>query len=321
MKRRGLRKNEIRLRPVFPNAGVEAAYRKALRALVDEMAASVRYWVAAAYRANPPEMASDDAPPSIAAQQIPTAAGKLRWVVYVDGQPIVGKKGQTRTFATEGAAVRAAKVELGQYLPAEELQEAMNDLAVRWQSNFDAMAPKLARYFSKKVSERSDGALRAALKKGGISVDFQMTPAMADVLEGTVQQNVALIKSIPQQYLTNVQGAVMRSVQTGGDLKSLTDYLVEQHGVTRRRAATIALDQNSKASSAMQRARQTELGIDEAIWRHSGAGREPRPKHVAANGTRYKVSEGLPIGDKGQYVWPGEEINCRCVGISIVRGF
>jgi uncharacterized protein with gpF-like domain len=206
-------------------------------------------------------------------------------------------------------------------LPAAALREAMRKLAARWLHRFEEAAPKLAEYFATQASRRSDAALRSVLRRGGFSVPFKMTRGMRDVLAATIGANVALIKSIPEQYLGEVEGAVMRSVQTGRDLASLTDEIESHYGVTRRRAAFIALDQNNKATSALQEARRAELGIDEAIWQHSGGGKHPRPKHVAASGDRYKTGVGLPIGDKGQYVLPGTEINCRCVSRAVVKGF
>jgi len=217
--------------------------------------------------------------------------------------------------------MRAAKVELGVYLPVDEMSAAMDDLAEAWQSRFDSLADELAEFFATKVAKRNDAALAASLKKSGFAVEFQPTAAMRDIMGATVQQNVGLIKSIPQKYLGNVQGAVMRSVQQGRDLAPLSKYLVEQRGVTKRRAAFIALDQNNKATGAMNDARRLELGLEEAIWRHSRAGKKPRPKHVAANGTRYNIREGLPIGDQGQNVRPGEEPGCRCISIAIIPGF
>jgi len=45
-----------------PNAGVQADYRKRLLRLVDEMHKSILYWLAATYRAKPPELAQDESP-------------------------------------------------------------------------------------------------------------------------------------------------------------------------------------------------------------------------------------------------------------------
>jgi uncharacterized protein with gpF-like domain len=64
----------------------------------------------------------------------------------------------------------------------------------------------------------------------------------------------------PSQYFTDVEGLVMRSVQTGRDLGQLTKDLQEQFGVTRRRAAFVARDQNNEATASMTRTRQTSRG-------------------------------------------------------------
>lgn len=249
------RRDEVVLHAVRPNVGVEAMYRRRLRKLIDEMHASIAYWIEAAYKANEPAMAADEAP-------------------Y--------------------AALRAA----------------LRKLRARWQRNFNQAAEDLARYFAKDVADRSDAALRSILRRGGFSVKFTMTPAARDIIGATVAENVSLIKSIPQQYLKDVEGAVMRSVQTGRDLGSLTKELQRSYGVTYRRAALIARDQNNKATSAMQAARQKELGITEAIWQHSHAGKVPRPSHVKMDGRRYDVAKGMWDPDEGKFIWPGELINC-----------
>ena len=73
----------------------------------------------------------------------------------------------------------------------------------------------------------------------------------------------------------------MRGIQTGRDLGQISRDLQDTFGVTRRRAAFIALDQNNKATASMTRARQTELGIKKAIWLHSHGGKKPRPTHTS----------------------------------------
>lgn len=253
------------LRPVRPNAGVEAAFRLRLYKIIEEMHQSMMYWVTAEYKRHMPVMSMDAS-------------------------------------------------------PAIELRDAMRKLTRQWEHNFDELADFLADYFAKDVADRSDTALQQALRKGGFTVKFVMTPAMRDIIGATVAQNVSLIKSIPQKYLTDVEGMVMRSVQTGRDLGQLSNDLQEQLGVTKRRAALIARDQNNKASSAMLRARQVELGITEAVWMHSHAGKVPRRTHVKMDGKRYDVSKGMWDSDEGSYVFPGELINCRCTSRSVIEG-
>jgi SPP1 gp7 family putative phage head morphogenesis protein len=152
-----------------------------------------------------------------------------------------------------------------------------------------------------------------------VTVEFKMSPAMNDVFQATVTENVSLIKSIPSQYFTDVEGLVMRSVQRGGDLSGITDELEKRYGITRRRAAFIARDQNNKANATFTRVRQQELGVTEAIWLHSAGGKEPRPSHVAFSGKTYNIREGALID--GKRIWPGELPNCRCVSRPVVPGF
>jgi SPP1 gp7 family putative phage head morphogenesis protein len=260
------KKTDKVLTAVRPNAGIEAAYREKLQALIADMNKSVVYWLRAGYRANTPIMAQDR-------------------------------------------------------MPADELRDALLKLAKRWQQNFDEAAPALADYFAQSVASRSSGVLMAILKKAGFTVKFKMTRAMRDVMAATVGQQVSLIKSIPSQYFTNIEGLVMRSVQSGRDLAQLTQDLQQQFGVTHRRAAFIARDQNNKATASMTRARQDELGLNDAIWVHSGGGKHPRPTHGAMHGKKYDVNKGMWDSAVNRWIFPGEEINCRCVSRSIIPGF
>lgn len=207
--------------------------------------------------------------------------------------------------------------------PASVLRILLSKLAKRWTAKFNVAAKELAAYFAKDVSLRTDAQMKSILKKAGMTVEFKMTPALRDIFKATINQNVSLIKSIPAQYLTQVEGIVARSVQTGRDLGQLSKDLQNQLGVSKRRAAFIARDQNNKATSALQRARQIELGITQAVWLHSHAGKVPRPSHIskAMNGQRYDVKKGMWDPDEKQFVWPGQLINCRCVGRSVIAGF
>lgn len=263
-----IKRKDVTIRPVHPNAGLRAAYNRKLMALIDAMHRSFTHWLIAQYRKTPPRLAQD---------------------------------------AT----------------PAIELRRALRDLARQWDVRFDELAPKLARWFVRSAEARSSATLRRLLREGGMSVKFKMTPAMRDVLEATITEQVGLIKSIPQQYHTQIEGLVMRSVQTGRDLSTLSRQIEQRYGVTKRRAALIARDQNNKSTAVLVNVRQLELGITEAIWQHSGGGKEPRRTHVANSGKRYKIAEGWldPDPKVKRRILPGELINCRCVSRSVVPGF
>lgn len=204
-------------------------------------------------------------------------------------------------------------------IPANELQAEMDRLGKQWLKRFDAGAEKLAEWFSQKTKSYSDGTLQRILADAGFSVDFTMSSTMRDAYNAVIHEQVGLIKSIPRQYLLEVQGMVMRSVQTGRDLSHISEELSKRYGITKRRAALISRDQNNKATSVISRVRQQELGITEAVWRHSHAGKEPRPSHLKADGERFEIAKGMFLD--GQWVWPGELVSCRCTAKPVVPGF
>ena len=205
--------------------------------------------------------------------------------------------------------------------PVKELQRALNTLGKRWLHRFDQLSESLAEYFAKAVRDRTDRSLMADLRKSGFTVRFKMTPAMRDAFNAVRAENVGLIRSIAQQHLAHVETLVMQSASRGGDLGTLSKALTKTYGVTKRRAAFIAHDQNSKATAALTRARHLEIGITKARWMHSAGGKVPRPAHVAFSGKVYDIREGHDFGDGEGPCWPGTPVNCRCVASAIVPGF
>lgn len=207
--------------------------------------------------------------------------------------------------------------------PAKELEREINGLGKRWKKQFAEEAPKLGKWFATKIEKRSRKQLMKILHDAGLTVEFRMTPAMRDVLQATVQENVSLIKSIGEQYHSQIEQLVARSVTAGRDLHSLSRELEARYGVTKRRAAFIARDQNNKATAVFTRVRQEEAGIEEAVWLHSHGGKEPRPTHLANSGKRYKIATGWFDDDPKvrRHIWPGELVNCRCVSKPVIKGF
>lgn len=262
---------------VHANRGIEAKYRKALQRMIAEMHGSVEYWLTAGYRKFPPRM------------------------VAVVKQAQDAKPGEHAKAMQEYASL---------YSPSARIRKILDDLAKRWIARFDEMAPKIAEAYLQGAFKASDSAFRQALKEAGWTVEFKMTPAVRDAFNASLAENVGLIKSIPEKYLQQVEGVVMRSYSAGRDLETMVKELKTLYPAASHRAELIARDQSNKANAVVNRTRQMELGITEAIWMHSHAGKNPRPDHVAANGKRYKIAEGCKIS--GEFIQPGEEINCRC---------
>jgi len=194
---------------------------------------------------------------------------------------------------------------------------AVDMLLVNWLGRLNDLAEPIAKGFVNRTAGALDRRYQNVLKQKGFTVKFQMTDFTREAFRASIGENVGLIRSIPTEYLGDVSKYVWEAVSAGFDLATLTDNLDHAYHIGRNRCKLIARDQGAKAHAVIERARRQELGIKEAIWRHSGASKKPRQSHVNANGKRYSLAKGMLID--GKYIHPSEEINCGCVSQGIIE--
>jgi uncharacterized protein with gpF-like domain len=235
-------------------------------------------------------------------------------MAYVDAMHADIVRTIERAYVSSGAQEMAHDA-----TPANELREAMRKMGDKWLKRFDVGSKELAAWFAQQARDRSDTALDAILRKAGFTVRFHMSHNMQNAYDAVIGEQVGLIRSIASRHLTQVETLVMQAVQAGRKLDVLAKLLHEQYDVTKRRAALIARDQNNKATGTLNRQRRLDLGMTQAKWRHSGAGRHPRPEHVKADGDIYEITKGMYLD--GSWTWPGYEINCRCFDNPVIPGF
>jgi hypothetical protein len=84
-----------------------------------------------------------------------------------------------------------------------------------------------------------------------------------DVLRGFVQQNVAAIKSIPEQYLSQVERIVSDGFRSGRRADAIGAEIAKLGQSTRARANFIARDQVSTLNAQLTQRRQRSLGVEE----------------------------------------------------------
>jgi SPP1 gp7 family putative phage head morphogenesis protein len=208
--------------------------------------------------------------------------------------------------------------DIGMAQDAEEwiLTRALRLWAERWTKRMEDKAREISIAFASRVWTATQNSMQSALRDAGFTVRFTPTRRSVRAYQAVVDTQVGLIKSIPQQYLVDVQGVVYKSVMEGGNLERVVKDVQQKYGIAHRRAAFIARDQNNKAKAVIERERRRELGITRAKWRHSGAGKEPRPEHVAFDGKYYEIEKGAYL--EGKWTWPGMEPNCRCTDMAVI---
>lgn len=186
----------------------------------------------------------------------------------------------------------------------------MDSLVDKWQSRLNGLSEKIASELVGKAKTHYDKRLHNMLRKRGFTVNFRHTKYVEDQAKIALEENVALIKSIGNQYMDKVRSAVWRSVKNGYDLESLVKQLKEIDGVEDRRAKNIAKDQCAKLNQAIEDARAKDLGITKAKWLHSSAVKVPRPEHVQANGQIYNIDEGIKFSNG--WFKPAQDFGCMC---------
>lgn len=187
-------------------------------------------------------------------------------------------------------------------------------------SKFNDLFAKAAKPMSEQMVDGTQKAsttdLHASLKKlsGGMSLKTSVDNAnLTNIYKASVTENVSLIKSIPEQYMKQVEGSVMRSITTGNGLQDLVPAIEKYDGMTKRRATNIALDQTRKAYNSINKGRMQAIGVGKFEWIHSGGGANPRPDHEEMDGEIFSFDD-LPVIDPrtGERGIPGQAPNCGC---------
>lgn len=208
---------------------------------------------------------------------------------------------------------------------ASQARILSNGMRDKFAALFAKIALPTAQAMTQQVDKDSSKKLGISLKEmsGQLTLKTDvLNDSLRDVLVSTVVENVGLIKRIPEKYLDNVTGAVMRSIQTGNGLADLTPQL-DQYGVTVRNwAKNVALDQTRKAYNGINRGRMEALGVTEFEWVHSGGSNHPRAYHRdVLNGKIFSFDDlphldGPGLGERGI---PGQAPYCRCTMRPIFR--
>lgn len=203
---------------------------------------------------------------------------------------------------------------------ADDVRIRFKSLWSKWQKLFEEKVDGLVDPFISQSNKANSASVHASLKKlsGGLSLgtrklDYDST----QVLKAAAAENVALIKSIPQQYLGRIEGAVYRSI-THPDGR---DYLIKEikrtNQVTMRRATMIASDQTRKVNMALTQGRMQKVGVRKFEWVHV-ASSHPRSLHVALDG-KICTWDKPPVIQRNPEIrgYPAQLPNCKCQCIPV----
>ena len=166
---------------------------------------------------------------------------------------------------------------------------------------------KLNAYHRQKVWETFSRAL-------GVNVLPLMQDAtIAPYLKARVEENVALIKTIPPRTKQGMETRLQQLLQERPfDQAMLREVVAAEYGSQGFNLRRITRDQTTKAIGQFTGLRHRQLGVERYQWETAGDERV-RESHESNNGLDFTWDSPPP--DTGH---PGDDIMCRCVAIAII---
>ena len=144
------------------------------------------------------------------------------------------------------------------------------------------------------------------------------------IMNAVINENLTLIKSIPQEVLKDMQVALSQGIISGNQ-KELIKNLKRIKGVSKDRAVFIARDQIHKAVESFKQVQNTALGIEYYEWLtaddervSSGIGGHAQNNHRIF---KYGSNEAIisHSAKRGFYYGkPGDRPNCRCIAVGVI---
>ena len=147
--------------------------------------------------------------------------------------------------------------------------------------------------------------------KSALGVDLTPFYRAADiqtVVNANIEANVALIKSIPNQYADKLEALVHNALQTGQTNEELAQAIKQLGVSTDYRARLIASDQMGKINGNINKARQVSMGVETYVWL-SAKDERVRLDHQHKDGKTFRWDDPPSDGH------PGEPIRCRCTAL------
>lgn len=215
---------------------------------------------------------------------------------------------------------------------ANQRHDDTTDLIAKVTAVFDKMAAELERktsgfglydkveamaHLTRKLTIREwKRAVKATL---GIDLldDYYTGELYRKMMEEWVDENVGLIKTIPQESLGKMRRIVLEGYRKGETTTSIVKKIQRTYGVDRRHAQLLARDQIAKLNSNITQRQQRDAGVQEYIWSTSGDSRV-RDDHKRLNNKRFRWDDPPVVDTRtGRRCHPGEDYQCRCVALAV----
>ncbi len=222
-----------------------------------------------------------------------------------------------------------------------EVRTAVYESEGRFAKKLAAVDKKLAQILPEEIADRfkatdifdrtlykTDTQFQASVR--GITVAPQLTPERRKKIADEWQNNMQLyIKDFTEKEIKELRTKMQKTVFAGNRYESAIETIQESYGVSTRKAKFLARQETSLLMTKFKESRYQDAGVNEYRWvAVAGTKLHPtRPAHKALadqskKGKIYRWDQPPNTAEPGEparYNNPGQDYNCRCTAIPIVR--
>lgn len=261
------------------------------------------------------------------------ASGRIRF----DRGKVTGKFNASISRRLRELGAQYDRALKGYRLPKAALTTDMKSAIALSEANFLKTMQAMDRELGKMLPEEIAGSMR--FEKIFDTTLFRVNKDLEDKMKGLIV-GPKLTKEgrarFAEEYTTNLQRyvkdftekevlklrkTVQKHVSDGGRYEDLVKSIEKSYGVTTNKAKFLARQETNLMTSAFKKTRLTDYGVNEYRWSTvAGSASHPvRPMHKRLDGKTFSWDAPPITDDKGNRNHPGEDYNCRCKAIPIVR--
>lgn len=300
--------------PVKSQKGIEIRYRKQMNKLGKALIIAVRTEVLAYLKANQSSYVVDNLLVTIAEEKLKFISNSFNldgeyelWDEYIEYTDSVLKISQKKIkyFRTRDG--------IGNQLGV--IFRRLNGLFTG--SATASFAQVSASQMVEKVGRANKNKFdRTVARATGVDLgSIIASEGLEDFTALSVNKNVSLIKSLPEEYLKQVETIVNNGVVSGARFPTIAKEITAKTGANSKlanRIKTIARNEVQTINSQITLRRSESLGIKKGIFRTSKDERV-RKCHDELDGIEFIIAKGAWSKSCQKFIQPGiTDINCRC---------
>ena len=150
----------------------------------------------------------------------------------------------------------------------------------------------------------------------------KMNPEQVTKIAKEYSRNMELyIKDWTEENIIKLREMIMQKTLAGQRYEGIVSSIQETYQVSQSKAKFLARQETNLLATKLKETRYLDAGVDAYKWSCvKGSAKHPvRPMHKKLDGKEFSWNNPPIVDDKGNRKNPGEDYNCRCIAIPIVR--